>query len=390
MKKRGKVMKEFWNRYKTVIGLGLIILIIIIVGLIIILNKDKDEKKVLREATHTMYVKINPTVKLDFKIIYYECLDDNGKVTYCADYDDEVMDFELINDDAKEFYNEMDFKGKTVIDSLISLCDIARDNKVSFENLTIVSDHNFDEEKIMEEIKNGSKYHSELNVYIDFKEMDNEDEIKDSLEKSEGIESTIEKINLNENILFYHSGNGFGGECLDDYKIFATNIEELFPGSVSESYYDNSKTLSVLSQDFIDNAKKEGYWSENKKYVLDTDFEAKFNQIKYDEEKEKKLVEEFDKLSSEKFVGIDGFDYNFKNHKLTGYSYGYIELVDKIKFSALSHGIEANAKIVEDRMNSVLEGHITVSLMGGCGDMPEPELLTEKVCKQYNLVCDRW
>lgn len=386
-------LKELLKNKKIVIGVvvALVILVIGVAAVILLNGKSKEEpKKVLNEVTRTMYVKINPTVKLDFKIIYYECLDDYGKVTYCADYDDEVMDFELINDDAKDFYKEMDFKGKTVLDSLISLCDIARDNKVSFENLTIVSDHNFDEEKIMEEIKNGSKYHSELNVYVDFKEMDNEDEIKDSLEKSEGIESTIEKINLNENILFYYSGNGFGGSCSDDYKIFATNLEELFPGSVSESYYDNSKTLSVLSQDFIDNAKKEGYWSENKKYVLDTDFEAKFNQIKYDEEKEKKLVEEFDKLSSEKFVGIDGFDYNFKNHKLTGYSYGYIELVDKIKFNALSHGIEANAKIVEDRMNSVLEGHITVSLMGGCGDMPEPEILTEKVCKQYNLVCDRW
>lgn len=384
-------LKELFKNKKFVLGVvGAIIVIVIGVAVAIMLNNGKEEpKKVLREVNRTMYVKINPVVKLDFKIIYYECLNSEGKVTYCADYDDEVMDFELINDDAKDFYKELNFKGKTVMDSLISLCDIARDNKISFENLNIVSDHNFDEEKIMEGIKNGSKYHSELNVYVDFKEIENEEEIKDSLEKSEGIESTIEKINLNENILFYHSGNGFGGSCSNDYKIFATNLDELFPGALRE-YYGVSKNLNVYDQQFIDNAKKEGYWDETEKYVLDTDFKAKFNQIKFDKEKENKLVTEFDKLSNEKVVGIEDFEYGFENHKLTSYSYGYIELVDKIKFSTLSHGIRDKVKMVEERMNKALEGIATITFLGGCGDMPEPEVLTEKDCKRYNLVCDRW
>ncbi len=133
-------MKDFLKNKKVLIGIAsVLILAILIVGSIFLFKdnkKDNKENKLLKEQTYTMYVKINPLVKLTFKETYYECsyVNDDGKEekTICSDKEDNIMEYTLINDDAKDIYNTIDFKGKTVLEALIVLCDVARDNKVAF------------------------------------------------------------------------------------------------------------------------------------------------------------------------------------------------------------------------------------------------------------------
>jgi len=147
-------MKDILKNKKVLISIAsvLVLAILIVGGVFIFKGSDKDtkENKLLKEQTYTMYVKINPLVKLTFKETYYECTstnDDGEEVkTICSDKEDSVIEYTLINDDAKDIYNTIDFKGKSVLDALIVLCDVARDNKVAFENLEIVSDYTFDKE----------------------------------------------------------------------------------------------------------------------------------------------------------------------------------------------------------------------------------------------------
>lgn len=174
-------LKSLFKNQKFIIALiGIILLIIITLGTFFIIKESKKDMKELKTEMHTMYVKINPLVKLTFEVSYYECIDENGEKTICGDSTQLVKDYELINDDAKEFYKEMDFKNKDVMKVIISLCDTARDNNVGFNSLEITSDYDFDREKIAEKIKNGSKYDTVYNIFVDFEEHIDEQKIIES------------------------------------------------------------------------------------------------------------------------------------------------------------------------------------------------------------------
>lgn len=184
-------MKKFLKN-KKLLAIGVTtIIILLIVGGIFLLKKDKTsgkEEKVLKEQNYTMYVSINPLVKFVFKESYFECKDDNGNKTVCSEVNNEVLDYTLINDDAKEFYNDLDFKGKTYIDTLIMLCDVARDNKVSFDSIDLVTDYNkISYDEVLEEVKNNSKYDYEFNIFIDIKEKLVEEEILENIEKESKV-----------------------------------------------------------------------------------------------------------------------------------------------------------------------------------------------------------
>lgn len=184
-------MKKFLKDKKLLVISVITIIILLIVGGIFLLKKDKTsdkEEKVLKEQNYTMYVSINPLVKFVFKESYFECKDDNGNKTVCSEVSNEVLDYTLINDDAKEFYKDLDFKGKSYIDTLIMLCDVARDNKVSFDSIDLVTDYkeiSYDE--VLEEVKNNSKYDYEFNIFIDVKEKLVEEEIIENIEKESKV-----------------------------------------------------------------------------------------------------------------------------------------------------------------------------------------------------------
>lgn len=191
MKESASYVEKFLKNKKILIICASIIIILLIVGGIFLFKKDKTsskEEKVLKEQNYTMYVSINPLVKFVFKESYYECKDDKGNKTICSGVINEVLDYTLINDDAKEFYKDLDFKGKSYIDTLIMLCDVARDNKVSFDSIDLVTDYkqiSYDE--VLEEVKNNSKYDYEFNIFIDIKEKLVEEEIIENIEKESKV-----------------------------------------------------------------------------------------------------------------------------------------------------------------------------------------------------------
>lgn len=201
-----KIKNLFKNKKFIIVFCSIVLLIVGALVIFFIMNGNKKDEKVLKKEMHTMYVKINPLVKLTFELSYYECLDENGEKTICGESSQLVTDYQLINDDAKEFYKEMDFKGKDVMNVVIALCDTARDNNIGFNSLEITSDYNFDQKKIADAIKDGSKYNTTYNVFVDFLEHIDEDKIIES-EKEGPIVTYTVKFDAN------------GGTSVDDVVI---------------------------------------------------------------------------------------------------------------------------------------------------------------------------
>lgn len=186
-----KIKKLFQNK-KIVIGFITVVAVIAIASIIfLVVNDDHHEEKKMKESTYTMYVKINPLVKLTFQETYYECKDEDGNWDICGESSNQVLDYDMLNDDAKDIYNTIDFKGKTVADSLVVLCDVARDNNIGFEALEITSDYAFDWKEIQEQVKNGSKYDTTYHVFVDFKEHLNEQEIIENADEGPLVTYTV-------------------------------------------------------------------------------------------------------------------------------------------------------------------------------------------------------
>lgn len=185
-------MEKLFQNRKIVFGIIAVVAIIAIAGMIFfVAKKEHGEEKKIKEATYTMYVKINPLVKLTFQETYYECKDDEGNWHICSERSNQVLDYDMLNDDAKDVYHEIDFKGKTVADSLVVLCDVARDNNIGFEALEITSDYVFDWKEVQEQVKNGSKYDITYHVFVDFKEHLNEQEIIEHADEGPLVTYTV-------------------------------------------------------------------------------------------------------------------------------------------------------------------------------------------------------
>lgn len=452
------------NKKLLAIIIGVILLVIIgIISLVLINNKPskKEDNKVQKEEIHTMYVKINPLVKLTYKETFYKCKDKEGKDTLCADGTGTVMGYELINDDAKEFYKDLDFNGKYIGEVLLMLCETARDNNVGFESLEITTDsEHFNKEEMLDYLKDNSKYEFSYDIYVNFEEHIDEDEIvKDEeinnkflvnfnsdggskvesqtvnkgdkasrpsdpvkegydfvewqldgktfdfntpitkditlealwkqkeIDKDETTDkkeekpvdptpekptedskpsktpSSISKINLNDNILVQviYSGTMCG------WKSFATNLETLFPGYVKYQGIELGELTEYNQLPF------EEYYS-------------KESQIQYDINKENTAVNELNALKKQKIPGLNGLEYSLENHHFK-YSYDYLVIYyeNENPFEELNNYLMQGDKKIKDIFKDAY------SLYGGCGTGPdEPQLLTQKLCSEYNLTCDRW
>ncbi|MBQ6687017.1 MAG: InlB B-repeat-containing protein [Bacilli bacterium] len=482
-------VKEFILKNKLVlIIVGSLLLVGVIIGVILLrpeksttMPESNNGKSV--EHTYTMYVKINPLVKLTLKETYIECLDDDGNSMICSGIEDSIIDYELINDDAKDVYNDLNFNGKTVLEALVMLCDTARENDIGFEKLEITSDwdHMPKEEQIKEALKTNSTYEHNISVFVDFNEYPEKSDILEELKKytvkfetnggseieaeqvlentkvsqpkdpikdgyifvewqlnnkkydftkevttnltlkakwkkvdiqnendntpkednsnkeenttpkpeepviKDTTESRIEKINLNENILFYRSGGGFSGGCSAAYKMFATNLETIFPG------YVKNKTLTIITQETLDNIKEYDYQPDISGMVMESEWISKRNQITFDSAKEDNMIRIFNEIKGTKYSGIGEFNYSFNNHELEGYSYTTIALEDYDKFITLNKSLNDISNKLDSKLNNATSGMYLIQYYGGgCGDMPEPMLLNEEYCNNYNLNCDRW
>lgn len=157
-----KKFKDKWPFFMVPI---IIVILIVIVAIFIFGKKKTDEvERELKENIYTMYVRINPLVKLVYKESHYECIED-GKKNNCGEASEEVVEYELLNSDAKEIYGSDDFVGKTLEDTVTLLIDGAKSNDINTDTVDIISsDQKFDKETFDKNV-NGKL---EKNVSFDF------------------------------------------------------------------------------------------------------------------------------------------------------------------------------------------------------------------------------
>ena len=170
--------KSLFKNKKILLGIIGIILLIEVIIFVFILGLNKNDNKAdklavkqnLIEEKYVMYVKINPLVKLTFKESYYECENENGEKEVCSSRENEVTGYELLNDDAKEVYQAIDFKGKNILDSLAILCDKAKDKDIEIKSLKLTSDWEDipDKTEIKKQLTEESKYSVDYEIVIDY------------------------------------------------------------------------------------------------------------------------------------------------------------------------------------------------------------------------------
>lgn len=487
-------MKEMFKKRKwNIITICIVVILILVVICFALKTNKKDNKPIHKEEIHNMFVKINPLVKLTFKEEYYLC-NDNNKTEVCGEQTNKVIGYELINDDAKTFYKDLEFTNKDLYQVLLMLCETARDNDVGFEKLEITTDSdNITNENILDYLKKNSKYEISYSVYVNFEEHINEDNIlkdenienkiylvtfdsdggnkvenqiidkgnkaskpdnptkdgykfvewkldgktydfdleineditlkakwekeKDnssntnnqtkpssnsnsnveaSIEKTDEnidennktnddetssentpgdesndleITSTIDKINLNDNILVTHGDNGSPYDpqkCGSTTYYFATNFQEIFKDYIHCS--STGKCSNSVGGNFAD-------------------YPDLFSELSFDLNKEEQVKQQFDGLNIPK--GINNWEYSFSNHGFT-YSYSDIYIYNPEKYGTFGNNFNSNIDNFRNQINNILNGSYNMSNLS-CGDYGNgPELLTEELCEEFNLTCDRW
>lgn len=180
-------MKKIIESKKILICvIATLIIIGLIVGGIFIFSKNNDKKTQNNETTnnYVAYIKINPLIKIEYSQTCKKESCNNPIVT----------NYELVNDDAKDIYKDVDLIGtnNNLYDVITLISKIAEENNIEFENVEIYS--NWDN----------------LNNYID---SSNKDDYKWSYivnirdkENLENISSSLEENKILYNIVFETDG----------------------------------------------------------------------------------------------------------------------------------------------------------------------------------------
>ena len=437
------------DKKKLIIICGIIILFII-VGIVIFLllnNKKQDNKKpeeTKQNETYEMYVKINPLVKLVFERVYQECNDEDGNSYACiADESFNIVDYELVNNDAKNIYKDLDLFGVDLSDAIALLCDTAKDNNIDFNQVELTTDYfNFDNDSMIEEIKKDSKYHSEFNVLINIKDNINKDDLLTEEEKNEVKEYSVifnsdggskvdtqilkegEKVTKPKDptkagydfVSWQLDGRdyNFDQEVKDDLKLKAVwkrNEQE----TTTKSTKTTTTTTTKATQKTEDPHK--GYINLNDRVLyVEGGYCGRFSHIK-----DECIGKTYAELAAI-YPNHDQFDDSVDvNEKLPGHSmfpyysvmdsYGYFPacVSDSIPQSvqnkvnqSLGYKVDASGSVsfisfenskYEKLMNENVLYNNGLMMNGGCGggggDITY-SVLDESVCNKWNLKCDRW
>ncbi len=126
----------------------LLIIILVLISIIFVLIKNKnDNKQEPKQETYVAYVKINPLVKLTFDV-NYEC----NKENKCEPVDNKITNIDLLNDDAKNIYSDLEYKNKSLELVIASLIDVADQNNKDISKVTVTSNYEFDKEDLTKKI----------------------------------------------------------------------------------------------------------------------------------------------------------------------------------------------------------------------------------------------
>ena len=130
---------------KLLIPMIIVIVVLILIGFVlfkfVLTDKDENEEKNsidnnevnIIDTNYTAYISINPLIKLTFKV---SCKDN-----VCSE--PLVTDYELVNADAKEIYNNIDFSKTNgeLSNVLFLIAQTARDSDIEFNIVDVYSDY---------------------------------------------------------------------------------------------------------------------------------------------------------------------------------------------------------------------------------------------------------
>lgn len=355
IEKRSDNVKELIKNKKVIIGIIIVVLLVVVGGIFLFTKnkKDDNQNKTLKEETYTMYVSINPLVKLTFKETYYECLNEKNEKVICSESDNQVIDYNLLNDDAKDIYKDIDFKGKDVYQSLVTLCDVARDNKIAFKSFEITSNYHFDRKNIIQKIKDGSKYTEEFDVFLDIQEHLNEeaiieaskDEIKTytvTLDTNGGsiLDNRIIKENTMIDGLEEPTRNGYefvewqlNGKKFDVNSLITEDITLKAVWKEKEASQPNqdpkpNEDKTISKEILIEEKKATSTYSDNKVYLEANLYMYDYNKISITLAGPKSLVDKID--ASNIKVGVDLSKYKDEREEYIE-GEGTLEVLNKVE-----------------------------------------------------------
>lgn len=187
---------------------------------------------------------------------------------------------------------------------------------------------------------------------------------------NEDLINEQDKINLNDNIEVSVNTKSTGTkDCF--FYMFVTNLQEVFPNAKIDSYNDYD-SVSYWIGPAVDASDGE---------ITEEELENNINSLHFNSAEENAIINLFKKYQNNTYKGIKKVEYTYENHRLT-FTYDYLVFT---KNDYKSDGETLNSKVQDILLNAT-------KFKGTCGgfDFNEDTILTEELCDEYNLICDRW
>ena len=133
-------MKDVFNNKYLLLIIGILIFVGSVMIGMSVLSEEKEKgipKKEVKTYQYKMYVKSISIIKFIFETSYDECTDSQGKKYACGNYSDKVINYEIF-DQENDLFNNINFNGKTVIDALSTLVEVANTNNIEDKSLSLI------------------------------------------------------------------------------------------------------------------------------------------------------------------------------------------------------------------------------------------------------------
>lgn len=158
-----------------------IIMLCVILGVFVVImclnnnnqkKKDNIKKENITTKEYVAYVSINPLIRLNYKV--------SCSMTEC---DDPIIeDYELVNDDAKEIYKDIDIKNKSMNETVGILINKAKENNINVEKVHLYT--NGDNLSV-------DVYYDDIKIEIEQKENLDDNTINEIIKEENYIEREV-------------------------------------------------------------------------------------------------------------------------------------------------------------------------------------------------------
>ena len=227
-------MKSFFKSKNFLIIIIALLLVALIIMVILLFRKSNNQtnKGNNMVSDYVAYVKINPSIKLQ----YSQTCNDKNECT-----DPIVTNYELINDDAKNIYKDIDLvkNGKDLINVLDLITQTAKDNDINFETVEIYSDWNSIDKYVEEKANKNDNWNFSVKV-SNQEELNN---LSQQLETNYNANNKDDESNNNNNT----SNNN------------QTNTNETNKSQNNNTSEKELKEWTNIGGDFYYNGESEGY-----------------------------------------------------------------------------------------------------------------------------------